>query len=168
VGMKSERWRHSFLGARGTGTRMRRKNEMKGGTRRVGPRQAILDAAEFYVRARFRAWEPVRPQEFADSLGVSRSHLSRRVKKLFGVCLVDVLRERQLAEAVRLLTTTPLSVERVGAASGFGAEWTFYRCFKAAFGQTPAAYRRRFSGYSLWIDSISSSRRGSSGASSTT
>ena len=123
---------------------MRRKDERSSRAPRTGDlRRTIEDAAELYLRGRFRAREPVRPQEFADSLGISRRYLSRRVKEFFGARLDDFLRERQLAEAVRLLTTTPLSVQQVGAASGFGTEWTFHRCFKAAFGETPAAYRER-------------------------
>ena len=123
---------------------MRRKDERSSHAPRTGdPRRTIEDAAKFYLRARFRALEPVRPREFADALGLSRRYLSRRVKEIFGARLDDFLRQRQLAEAVRLLTTTPLSVQQVGTASGFGTEWTFHRCFKAAFGVTPAAYRER-------------------------
>ena len=122
---------------------MRRKIESKRASGTGDLRRTIEDAAEFYLRGRFRAGEPVRPLEFAHSLGLSRRYLSRRVKEYFGTRLDDFLRERQLAEAVRLLTTTPLSVQQVGVASGFGTEWTFHRCFKAAFGETPAAYRVR-------------------------
>ena len=122
--------------------RMRRKRAK----RRAAPgadRRRIETAAEFYLRARFREHSPVSTRDFADHLGVDRSHLTRRVKEYWGVPVGEFLRKRQLAEAIRLLTTTPLGVNRVWAASGFGTEWTFYRCFRAAFGVTPAEYRRR-------------------------
>jgi AraC-like DNA-binding protein len=56
--------------------------------------------------------------------------------------LRDFLRRRQLGYASYLLQAAPtLSIRAVAVASGFGTPSTFHRCFKAAYGSSPAAYR---------------------------
>jgi AraC-like DNA-binding protein len=72
---------------------------------------------------------------------LTRPYLSRRVAELAGMPLTDFLRQRQLAYAQHLLRTMPMSVKQIALASAFGTEWTFHRCFKAAFGVTPSSYR---------------------------
>lgn len=108
---------------------------------REASRQSLEDAAEFYLRECYARRTPARATEFATHLALARSYVSRRVTELFGLPLRDFLRARQLAYAQQLLRTTPLSIEQVRIASAFGSDWTFHRCFKAAFGVTPAEYR---------------------------
>jgi AraC-like DNA-binding protein len=108
---------------------------------RDADRRRLEDAAEFYLRACYGTRTAARADEFAAYLALARPYVSRRVAELIGIPLRDFLRERQLAYAQRLLRTTPISVEQVALASAFGTAWTFHRCFKAAFGITPAEYR---------------------------
>jgi AraC-like DNA-binding protein len=123
---------------------MRRKTDRKRVTRsREADRQRLEAAAEFYLRACYGTQTAARAEEFAEYLRLARPYLSRRVAELIGMPVRDFLRERQLAYAQRLLRTTPLSIEQIALASAFGTGWTFYRCFKAAFGVTPSAYRRQ-------------------------
>jgi len=75
-------------------------------------------------------------------LGWSQSYLSRFVAAVTGSSVRDYLRRRQLAYAAYLLRATPLSNSDVALASAFGTPSTFYRCFVAAYGKTPAMYRR--------------------------
>jgi AraC-like DNA-binding protein len=72
---------------------------------------------------------------------MTRPYLSRLVPELIGIPLHDFLHEQQLAHAQHLLRTTPLTIDQIALASAFGTPWTFYRCFKAAFGMTPSKYR---------------------------
>jgi AraC-like DNA-binding protein len=80
--------------------------------------------------------------ELANFLGVSRAHLSRLVSQLHGTTVRDYLRAKQLAYAQTLLRTTPSSIDVIARKSAFGTAWTFNRCFRRAFGMTPAQYRR--------------------------
>lgn len=96
---------------------------------------------EQYLRDCYRQRTAARVSELADLLGASRPYLSRVIPQLFGKSLRAVLRERQLAEAMRLLRATSLRVDDVAAASAFGDPTTFFRQFRAAIGMTPAEYR---------------------------
>lgn len=121
---------------------MRRKTKTKHATRtREADIHRLEGSAQFYLRACYGTRTAARADEFAEYLRLTRPHLSRRVVELTGMTARDFLRQRQLAYAQRLLLTTPLAIEQIALASAFGTVWTFYRCFKAAFGITPSAYR---------------------------
>jgi AraC-like DNA-binding protein len=60
---------------------------------------------------------------------------------IVGMPLHAYLRKKQLAEAERLLTTTPLPVSQIALHAGFGTPSTFRRCFKEAYGVPPGAFR---------------------------
>lgn len=110
--------------------------------RRELDRERLERSAELYLQTPFRTRSAVRVDEFAAYLRRARPHVSRIVQDLTGMSASDFLRGKQLAHAQLLLRTTPAPVEQVALASGFGTAWTFYRCFKAAFGMTPAEYRK--------------------------
>ena len=109
---------------------------------RDADRQRFERAADLYLHACYGTRTAARADEFAAYLRIARPHLSRIAPQLIGMHIRDFLRSRQLAYAQRLLRTTPLSVDDVAIASAFGTPWTFYRCFRAAFGITPAKYRQ--------------------------
>ena len=111
---------------------------------RQGLRQRLERARELYLRHCFEKRKPARANEFAEKhLRLTRPYLSRVVPEALDMPLRDFLRERQLAEAQRLLETTTLSIVQVARASAFGTHPTFYRCFIAAFGMTPGEYRKQ-------------------------
>lgn len=116
---------------------MRRKTDTK------DDRQRLEGAAQFYLRACYGTRTAARADEFAEYLRLTRPYLSRRASELTGMPLGDYLREHQLAYAQHLLRTMPMSVKQIALASAFGTESTFHRCFKAAFGVTPSAYRKQ-------------------------
>jgi AraC-like DNA-binding protein len=101
-----------------------------------------------YLRDCFDARTVARASEVAQKLSANRQHISRTIRRLFGRPLTAVLREKQLAEAVRLLTTTPLDVKDVAAAAAFGHQRTFQRNFRKAFSLTPTQYRTAHKGSS--------------------
>jgi len=84
-----------------------------------------------------------RVSELAQLLDASRAYLSRRIPELFGKPLHDLLRDKQIEEAKRLLRTTPLRIDEVALASAFGTTSTFFRRFRTACGMTPDEYRER-------------------------
>lgn len=110
---------------------------------RDAERRRFERAAELYLHACYGTKTPARADEFAAFLRMTRPYLSRLVPELIGMPLHDFLLRQQLAHAQHLLRTMPLTVtiDQIALASAFGTPWTFYRCFKAAFGMTPARYR---------------------------
>jgi AraC-like DNA-binding protein len=110
---------------------------------RHGLRQRLERAAELYLRRCYERRTAARAEEFAEHLRLTRPYLSRVVPEILGIPFRDFLRERQLAYAQRLLATTTLSTVQVRVAAAFGTHPTFYRCFKAAFGMTPASTGNR-------------------------
>lgn len=123
---------------------MRKPTSRKGLARsREADRQRFERAAELYLHACYGTKTAARAEEFAAYLRLARPYLSRIVPDLIGVPLRDYLRGQQLTYAQHLLRTMPLTVtvDQIALASAFGTPWTFYRCFKAAFGITPTKYR---------------------------
>ena len=120
---------------------MRRKKTT--GRSREADTNRLDGAVEFYLRACYDMRTAARADELAEFLRITRPYLSRYVAELAGMPLRDFLRRRQLVYAERLLRTTRLTVAQIALASAFGTEWTFHRCFKAAFGLTPAVYREQ-------------------------
>jgi LacI family transcriptional regulator len=55
----------------------------------------------------------------------------------------EVIRERQLREARRLLSTSQLTVTQISTLCGFADGGTFTRMFRTAAGKTPSDYRRQ-------------------------
>lgn len=120
-----------------------RKNPTKVAERQEAYRRRLDRAADLYLHACYGTRRPASAEEFAEYLRVARPYLSRRVPELIGIPVSDFLRTKQLKRAQFLLRTVPLSVEQVALASAFGNAWTFQRHFKAAFGVTPSAYRKK-------------------------
>ena len=118
----------------------------KASPRRPRTREANLQrlerAADLYLHACYASQTAARVAEFAAFIRITRPHLSRLVLQLVGKSVRDYLRMKQLEYAQQLLRTTPLPVDTIARASAFGTPWTFNRCFRAAFGETPAEFRR--------------------------
>ncbi|MTI01929.1 AraC family transcriptional regulator [Roseibium sp. RKSG952] len=69
------------------------------------------------------------------------SHRLRRSLKLEGVDYSDLRKQVRRDLAVRLLTTTDLSIEDIAARAGFSEASSFIRAFRGWTGLTPRAYR---------------------------
>ena len=106
-------------------------------------RQRLVRARELYLRDCYRKRTAARADEFSEHLRVTRPYLSRMAPQALGMPVRDFLRQGQLEYAKKLLETTPLSTVQIAYAAAFGTRQTFYRCFKAAFGMTPGAYRKQ-------------------------
>jgi AraC-like DNA-binding protein len=104
-------------------------------------RQRLDRAAEHYLRDCYRRKTAARASEFATFLRVTHEYLSSIAPKIAGKGLRDLLREKQLASAVRLLRNTPLHIEEIALRCGFGTVSTFYRWFQAQYGMPPGKFR---------------------------
>jgi len=74
---------------------------------------------------------------------VSRWHFIRGFKRAFGETPHQYLLTRRMERAAALLRATDHSVDRVCCEVGLRSVGSFTTTFKAVFGLTPTAYRRR-------------------------
>ena len=81
--------------------------------------------------------------DFAAALGVTPTHLTRACKAASGRAAHDLLQDRVLFEARRLLAETALPVKQVAQQLGFGSAAYFTRNFHSRTGQTPSDFRRK-------------------------
>jgi AraC-like DNA-binding protein len=99
-------------------------------------------AIDLYLHDCYRDRTVVRVAELASILGLSRQRINEAISAAFGMGPLEILRERQLVYAAGLLVNTPLEIEDVAAASGFGHRATLYRAFVRAYGLSPTQFRR--------------------------
>ena len=105
-------------------------------------RQRLERLIELYLRHCYRERTAVRAAELAQFMGLAPSTLTRTVKRYLGVPPRRALRDRQIAEASRLLRESKLSVDNIGRRVGFGARATFFRAFAHATGLSPGEFRK--------------------------
>ncbi len=80
----------------------------------------------------------------ADHFHVSRTTLSTRFQRFFGIGMARYIQEHRIALARKLIQTSPsLTLEAVAAESGFSAVSTMYRVFMRLEGQSPGSFRNR-------------------------
>ncbi|HEY0212897.1 MAG TPA: AraC family transcriptional regulator [Paenirhodobacter sp.] len=140
------------------------------GTRPVGPRAAALylgligvwlerqsivqtneaqtfDAARRLV-ARYSAMlerdfrDGLGVADYAQELGVTPTHLTRVCRATCGRAALDLLQDRRLYEARRLLTETDAPVKDISETLGFTSAAYFTRAFHARTGKTPSDFRK--------------------------
>jgi len=104
-------------------------------------RQRLERAIKHYLRDCYKRATSARVSECAAFVGLAVSYLSRIAPAILGMPIRDYLRQQQVAYAVQLLRTTPLSAEQIAIRAGFGSVPTFYRWFYAVYGMTPQAFR---------------------------
>ena len=80
--------------------------------------------------------------DYAASLGVTPTHLTRVCKQTCGRSASALLHERVLFEARTMLLETSLPVNKVAEQLGFTSPAYFTRAFQQRTGQTPTAFRR--------------------------
>jgi signal transduction histidine kinase/AraC-like DNA-binding protein len=103
-------------------------------------RKFIACIEEIYQDAGFNI------EKLSDSLGLSRSHLHRKVKELTGAPPVDFLRNYRLRKAAILLLQRQLSVSEIAWQTGFTSPAYFSKRFKELFLTTPKAYQDNHAG----------------------
>jgi AraC family transcriptional activator of pobA len=86
---------------------------------------------------------------YADALGVPQAALSRALGHVTGRSTKELVTDRVMLEAARLLRFTDLTVQEVGHRTGFRDPLYFSRAFKRHQGEAPQAYRVRVKGKSM-------------------
>jgi AraC family transcriptional regulator, transcriptional activator of pobA len=80
---------------------------------------------------------------YADELGVTTGTLSRLLTKLTGRSTKQVILDRVILEAVRLLRFSDLQVKEIADRLGFSDQFAFSKTFKRQRGEAPADFRQR-------------------------
>src|SRR5258708_15445910 len=109
----------------------------------VSARSSYERTIDRYLKECFRTRTAVRASAISRLVEANRTQVSELIGRLFGKPLKAVLREKQLAHAVKLLELTAHTVSEIAVAAGFGDETTFHRAFKKAYGIKPLRYRRK-------------------------
>jgi AraC family transcriptional activator of pobA len=80
---------------------------------------------------------------YADALGVTTGTLSRTLTALTGKPTKQLILERLMLEAVRLLRFSDLSIKEIADRLGFGDQFAFSKAFKRQRGEAPLDFRSR-------------------------
>lgn len=80
--------------------------------------------------------------DFASKLGVTSTHLTRVCNQTCARSASELMHDRLLFEARRLLTETEMPVKEISDALGFTSPAYFTRAFQARAGKTPTAFRK--------------------------
>ncbi len=80
--------------------------------------------------------------EIAAHLGVTSTHLTRCCRAACGRSATDLLSDRRIFEARRLLAETKLPVGQIGQSLGFASAAYFTRAFQHVTGVSPTVFRR--------------------------
>jgi AraC family transcriptional activator of pobA len=83
---------------------------------------------------------------YADALGVPQAALSRALAGVTGRTTKELITDRRMLEAARLLRFSEMNVGEIAFRAGYGDQLYFSRAFKRQFGEAPSAYRERMRG----------------------
>lgn len=104
-------------------------------------RRRLDQAIAHYLQECYRKKTAARVSEFAAFLKRSPEYLTRTAASIVGLPLRGYLRKKQIREAERLLTRTPLEVGEIALHAGFGTRSTLHRCFRRVHGMSPTQFR---------------------------
>ena len=80
--------------------------------------------------------------DIAAVMGVTPTHLTRCCKQSCGRSAIELLQDRRIFEARRMLSETGAPVNLISAAVGFASPAYFTRAFQHRTGSSPTAFRR--------------------------
>ena len=110
-------------------------------TRPVCQATAIVARAKAYIADHAR--ERIDVMDVVGHLGVSRSLVEKRFRKMEGKSIRKALEEKRLAEAKRLLSKTALPVKEIARRCGFSGQNRLSHVFKSSFGLSMRDFRAR-------------------------
>jgi len=93
-------------------------------------------------------------EELSEHIGLSRVHLYRKIKTLFGVSPTDFLRNYRLNKALMLLKQQQYTISEVAYMTGFTSPAYFTKCFKVLYSLTPKEYIASVQNTGLKIDPV--------------
>ena len=100
-------------------------------------------AALQFIRA--HAHEPINVADIMNHLPVARRSLERRFREIMGRSPLEEIRNAHAERAKYLLAESNLSMPEVAEKSGYSSAAWMSKAFRDTVGDTPSAYRKRFS-----------------------
>ncbi len=82
------------------------------------------------------------PNEYADKINISPKHLNALCKRTLNKTVSDLIHDRIILEAKRLLTYTDFRIKEIADELGFNDKSYFLRFFKKRAGVTPDQFRQ--------------------------
>jgi AraC family transcriptional regulator, transcriptional activator of pobA len=82
------------------------------------------------------------PKEYADLLYITPNHLNTLCHEMLGKSAGDIIRDRVILEAKRLLTSADLRISQISDQLNFKDNSYFNRFFKKYTGLTPDDFRK--------------------------
>lgn len=98
-----------------------------------------LQALEHLIDQNYRQHQPVR--YYADQLHVTPKQLNDACRRAIGKTISELIQERVLLEARRLLVHSQLPISEIATSLGYFDNAYFFRFFKKHTGQTPEQFR---------------------------
>ncbi len=106
---------------------------------RPGARDTLVRRFSALVEHHYTSPQPL--EFYAGQLGVTADHLSRSCKAVARKSALQILHDRRMLEARRLLAYTPMPVVEVAGQTGFEDPAYFSRFFRREVGHSPSEYR---------------------------
>ena len=100
-----------------------------------GLKQAVLDNLEN---------EQFSVEQLSKIVGVSRSHLHRKLKKLKGQSISQFIRKERLTEALKMLQQDMATTSEIAYRVGFNSPSYFHKCFLEYYGYPPGEAKHKF------------------------
>lgn len=86
--------------------------------------------------------QKLKAEDLALQLNISPRQLGRIVKKRYGKTLVEVIADKRIKSAEKLLASADMTIEKISSAVGFGTVTGFYREFYKRHAESPAEWRK--------------------------
>ena len=118
---------------------LRHANETAPDERHRALRDTLVQRYRAMLELQFRLHRSV--SFYAEGLHVSADHLSRACRAVTGLSALELMHDRVLLEARRLLAYTPVSVSDIARELGFDDPAYFSRFFTRRAGLAPSAFR---------------------------
>lgn len=135
-----DRAAHHYLGLLGVWLERQAASKAAADSARPDAARRLAGRYTALIEAEFRSGKGV--GDLAAMLGVTPTHLTRCCRATCGRSAIDLLQDRRLFEALRMLAETRLPVGRIGESIGFASPAYFARAFQNQTGLSPSAFRR--------------------------
>ena len=86
----------------------------------------------------------LRVEDIGRAVGMSRTHLYRKVKALTNMGMAELIRNVRLKRAAQLIEQHKININEVAYQVGFQDVDYFRKCFKNQFGVTPSYYQKNY------------------------
>jgi AraC family transcriptional activator of pobA len=119
---------------------LRQRGEQRSAEQPQAARDTLVRRYRALLETHFRSEQSL--AFYAQALHVSPDHLSRTCRAVAGVSAQELLHDRLMLEARRLLAYTPAPVAEIAVQLGYGDPAYFSKFFARRVGSTPTAYRQ--------------------------